>query len=78
MDNRIGFRSASETQWPALSISGREYTRPCTTVGLDGGYFVVIDIFPVADWQEQIDKLRNQGKGMDNESKRVGKKDNSV
>jgi len=58
MDNRIGIRKTNETQWPERSISGREYRRPCTTVGIDDHHFVVIDIFPVPGYEAEIEKLR--------------------
>ena len=61
MDKRIGVRTAQGvTAWPELSISGRAYRRPCTTVGLDAAHFVVIDTFPMPAYQEEIETLRHE------------------
>jgi hypothetical protein len=61
MDNRIGIRNAEGVSaWPELSISGRAYRRPCTTIGLDdAGHFVVIDTFPMPSYLEEIETLRS-------------------
>ena len=78
MDKRLGFQGGGETQWPEVSISGLEYSRPITTVGVGNGYFVVIDIFPTVDWQGEMELLREQVKAMGDEPKRTGKKSESL
>ena len=42
-DNRIGKIGHS---WPETTVSGRAYTRPCSTRTLGNGCFVVLDVFP--------------------------------
>lgn len=60
MDNRVGIRtSEGVSAWPELSISGRVYRRPCTTIGLDDRHFVVIDTFPMPGYLEEVEALRN-------------------
>ena len=60
MDKRIGIRTAEGVSaWPELSISGRVYRRPCTTIGLDDRHFVVIDNFPMPSYLEEVETLRS-------------------
>jgi len=58
MDNRIGIRTPDSITWPERSISGRAYRRPCTTIGIGGGHFVVVDNFPMEGYLEEMVKLR--------------------
>lgn len=63
MDKRIGTRHRDEIAWPETTISGREYTRPSTTLDLDRTHFVVLDTGIVADENarnQEIEKLRGQ------------------
>lgn len=63
MDDKIG--KVNET-WPEVTVTGRAYTRPCTTVAIGNGHFVVLDTFMTEDgWQavEMLRKTVNQSKG---------------
>ena len=64
-ETRIGKRKADGTiGWPEHSISGRKYQRPCTHIGLGGGYFYVEDMFPAVDYKDEIEKLKAVVAGM--------------
>jgi hypothetical protein len=56
-DPRIGTRTQDGVTWPSLSISGRPYTRPATTRNIGGGQFVVIDVTPTVDVDNEITSL---------------------
>ena len=75
MENRIGKLATptSQQEWPEVSISGRDYLRPARTIALGGGRFVVIDLFPMEGWREEVEKLK--GKGDASGTKRTVKED---
>ena len=52
MKDRIG----TIDSLPPLTVSGKPYTRPCSTLSLGGGHVVVLDIF--GNTQEEIDAVR--------------------
>jgi hypothetical protein len=66
LDKRIGTKHAdySINTWPELSINGRAYERPCRTVGIGPGHFVVIDSFPLPGWRDEVETLRKAIQGM--------------
>jgi len=41
-------------QWPKFTISGKPYLRPCSTLALADGDFVVLDRFPTEDEAELL------------------------
>ena len=75
MENRIGKLATPDTpqEWPEFSISGRDYLRPARTIALGGGRFVVIDLFPMEGWRDEVEKLK--GKGASSGTKRTIKED---
>lgn len=56
-DNRLG-KWGETPQFPARTISGREYTRPVTTLDIGDGFFVVIDLRPTVDVGAEIEAIR--------------------
>jgi hypothetical protein len=55
-DNKIGSIAGGQVTWPDVDIKGNPYTRPCDTVKIGGGKFVVIP-FGFMDFA-QIDALK--------------------
>ena len=72
-DERIGMKNSdgSIAAWPRLTISGLEYNRPCTMLGLDENHFVVVDMWPVRDYLDEVDRLKDAIKGMSAPPKKV-------
>lgn len=57
-DPRVG--KYGETK-PTQTLCGNEAVQPWgCVIGLGGDFFVVKDIFPCPDWQEQVAELRTK------------------
>lgn len=46
-DKRLGTMAAGDTPavWPETTVTGQTYTRPCSTLNIGGGLFIVRDMF---------------------------------
>lgn len=51
---KVGQWESGKPVFPELTISGREYERPCTTRGIGEGLFVVVDMRPSVDVDAEI------------------------
>lgn len=54
-DPRIGTIGGN---WPAVTVTGQPYRRPCNTVNIGGGYFVVLDMFHTDAERAAVEELR--------------------
>ena len=48
-------RIGTNQEFPKLTINGKPYTRPCSTIALGNGYIAVLDGY---EQQKGIDELR--------------------
>lgn len=59
MNDRIGtIGKDGARHWPALTVTGRAYTRPAHTLDIGEGCFVVYDAFPSEDTPALIEALK--------------------
>jgi GH24 family phage-related lysozyme (muramidase) len=56
-DERVGKVNES---WPRVTVTGKAYQRPVSTLTIGNGYFVVLDTFPTVEQTETIATLRKK------------------
>lgn len=59
LDARIGIiHPDGRREFPALTVAGKDYERPATTLDLGERHFVVLDPFPPKHYPDLLDEVK--------------------